>query len=130
MKKIVFLMSLFMFKIMSFAQSNFRDDFVYDEEQEHDMSRMEGFHFTTTETWMIPIGLVLFYFGFNLYKKRQSEKQKEGSLPIVLMVLGFICVTRFIWINTILKSMQLILIRWRKLLGLTSFGDWRIKLKK
>jgi ABC-type antimicrobial peptide transport system permease subunit len=82
-----------MFKIMSFAQSNFRDDFVYDEEQEHDMSRMEGFHFTTTETWMIPIGLVLFYFGFNLYKKRQSEKQKEGSLPIVLMVLGFICVT-------------------------------------
>ena len=93
MKNIAFLMSLFMFKIMSFAQSNFRDDFVYDEEQKHDMSRMEGFHFTTTETWMIPIGLILFYFGFNLYKKRQSEKQKEGSLPIVLMVLGFICVS-------------------------------------
>jgi ABC-type antimicrobial peptide transport system permease subunit len=93
MKNIAFLMSLFTFKIMSFAQSNFRDDFVYDEEQEHDMSRMEGFHFTTTETWMIPIGLVLFYFGFNLYKKRQSEKQKEGSLPIVLMVIGFLCVT-------------------------------------
>jgi ABC-type antimicrobial peptide transport system permease subunit len=93
MKNIAFLMSLFMFKIMSFAQSNFRDDFVYDEEQEQDISRMEGFHFTTTETWMIPIGLVLFYFGFNLYKKRQSEKQKEGSLPIVIMVIGFICVT-------------------------------------
>ena len=96
MKKIVFLSSLFMFKIMSFAQSNFTDDYAYDEEREQTRSRMEGFHFTTTETWMIPIGLVLFYFGFNLYKKRQSEKQEGGLLSIVLMVLGFMCVAPLI----------------------------------
>ena len=82
-----------MFNIMSFAQSNFTDDYAYDEEREQTRSRMEGFHFTSTEIWMVIIGITLFIFGLNLYQKQRSEKQKEGSLPIVLMVLGFICVS-------------------------------------
>lgn len=90
MKKMVFLMSLFMFKIMSFAQSNFTDDYVYDEEREQTRSRMEGFHFTSTEICMVIIGVTLFIFGLNLYQKKRSEKQKEGTFSIVLIILGLI----------------------------------------
>ena len=90
MKKIVFLISLFMFKIMSFAQSNFTDDYAYDEEREQTRSRMEGFHFTSTEIWMVIIGVTLFIFGLNLYQKQRSEKQKEGTFSIVLIILGLI----------------------------------------
>ncbi len=88
MKKIVFLLSLFMFKIMSFAQSNFTD--AYDEEREQTRFRMERFHFTSTEIWMVIIGVTLFIFGLNLYQKQRSEKQKEGTFSIVLIILGLI----------------------------------------
>ena len=90
MKKIVFLMSLFMFKIMLFAQSNFTDDYAYDEEREQTRFRMERFHFTSTEIWMVIIGVTLFIFGLNLYQKQRSEKQKEGTFSIVLIILGLI----------------------------------------
>ena len=90
MKKIGFLMSLFMLKIMSFAQSNFTDDYAYDEEREQTRSRMEGFHFTSTEIWMVIIGVTLFIFGLNLYQKQRSEKQKERTFSIILIILGLI----------------------------------------
>ena len=75
---------------MSFAQSNFTDDYAYDEEREQTRSRMEGFHFTSTEIWMVIIGVTLFIFGLNLYQKQRSEKQKEGTFSIVLIILGLI----------------------------------------
>lgn len=90
MRNLIILIHLFLFRLISFSQSNFTEDYVYDEERIQNKSRMEGFHFTTTEIWMVIIGVTLFIFGLNLYQKQRSEKQKEGTFSILLIILGLI----------------------------------------
>jgi hypothetical protein len=103
MRHVLFVILLFSFSVMSLGQRGRISDADFDEEDLRNEKRWSSFHFTTSETIMIGVGVLLMVIGIQW----NAKPGNESCLGITLAGIGLICVWPLI--SAILSFLTLLL---------------------